>query len=52
MKLTQLVLIQSLEDEYEIDHSGHVPRTPATPGQVIKAADEGTVLSLNDQTTY
>ena len=52
MKLTQPVLIQRLEDEYEIDHCGYAPRTPATPRQVLKPADEDTALSLSDQTTY
>ena len=33
MKLTQPVLIQSLEDVYEIDHSGPVSRPPEAPGQ-------------------
>ena len=35
MKLTQPVLIQSLEDEFQIDLGGHIPQTAAAPGQVL-----------------
>ena len=43
MKLTQPVLIQSLEDEFQIDSGGHIPQTPAVPGQVLGPVIEGIV---------
>eukprot|EP00957_Ditylum_brightwellii_P201598 15326342-Ditylum_brightwellii.AAC.1 len=33
MKLTQPVLLQSYEDEFDLDEGGHAPKTPAKTGQ-------------------
>ena len=41
-KLTQAVLIQSLEDEFQIDSGGHIPQTPAAPGQILGPVAEET----------
>ena len=35
LKLAKPVLIQSLEDEFQIDSGGHIPQTPAAPGQIL-----------------
>lgn len=52
MKLTQPVLLQSLEDEFEIDHKGQVPKTPAPPGQVLPLVDTETIISPEEQTKF
>ena len=52
MKLTQPVLIQSLEDEFHIDSGDHIPQTPAAPDQVLGPVIEGTELEPEEQTMY
>ena len=42
MKLTQPVLIQSLEVEFHIHSSGPIPQTPAVPDHVLAQVIEGT----------
>ena len=52
MRLTQPVLIQSLEDEFEIPDIGQNPKTPAAPGQVLPPADEEILLPPDEQTKF
>eukprot|EP00957_Ditylum_brightwellii_P078625 5977616-Ditylum_brightwellii.AAC.1 len=40
MKLTQPVLLQSYEDESNLDKNGRVPRTPAKAGSVLSQDDK------------
>jgi hypothetical protein len=39
MKLTQPVLMQSYEDEFDTHDNDSPPRTPATPGEVLQKGD-------------
>jgi hypothetical protein len=51
IRLTQPVLLQSFEDEFEIPMFSEV-RTPAVAGQVLQSGSEGAIVSAEEQTTY
>ena len=50
MKITQLVLLQSFKDEFQLPDKAH--NTPAEPGQVLHEAKEGEILGDEEQTKY
>ena len=52
MKLTQPVLIQSINDEFDIPTCGQEPRTPAAPGQVLPPYDPSAPLSPEELTKF
>ena len=52
LKLTQLVLLQSYHDEFDLLNDGPDPRTPAEPGMVLMPCDEKDVLSWTQKTEY
>ena len=52
MKLTQLALIQSFQDEFGLEADGMKPRTPAVPGEVLQKGDKRNRLSHMDQGKY
>ena len=49
MKLTQPVLLQSFEDEFELTKRDY-PKTPAIPGEVLKPGED--VLDPEEQSRY
>ena len=51
MKLTQPVLLQSFEDEFEIPE-GKPPNTPAIPGEVLRSRTKTSLMSGEMQTKY
>ena len=51
LKITQPVLIQSFEDEFELPNGAH-PNTPAVPGEVLKSVEVRNHVSHKEQTTY
>jgi Reverse transcriptase (RNA-dependent DNA polymerase) len=51
IKLMQLVLIQSLKDEFEIS-DGEYPNHPGVPGSVLPAVIAGEELGEKDVKTY
>src|SRR5688572_6811902 len=52
MKLTQPVMIQSFQDEFEIETDGMKPRTPAVPGEVLQTSDDRNVMTQGEQKKY
>jgi hypothetical protein len=53
LKLTQPVLLQSFEDEFELPNVARIPTTPAIPGEVLRSAGNETSLLHSDmQTKY
>jgi hypothetical protein len=52
MKLTQPVLLQSYTDEFGIKEDDVVPKTPATPGEVLQKEEPENHLSAEQQQTY
>jgi hypothetical protein len=51
MKLTQPVLLQSFEDEFNLP-DGRTPNTPAEPGSVLKSGKEEDCISSREQKIY
>jgi hypothetical protein len=51
MKLTQPVLLQSFEDEFDLPEIP-TPTTPATPGDVLRAGTESSMLNDEMQSKY
>jgi hypothetical protein len=51
IKLTQPVLMQSFQDEFELDESDR-PRTPATPGEVLQKGQPEDEVPAVEQSTY
>jgi hypothetical protein len=51
IKITQPVLVQSLEDEFDLPE-GKPPRVPATAGQILITEPGGVNLSKEDSTMY
>ena len=51
MKLTQPVLLQSFEDEFELPE-GKSPNTPAVPGEVLRSGMETSMMSGEMQMKY
>jgi hypothetical protein len=51
MKLTQPVLLQSFEDEFDLPEI-KTPTTPATPGEVLRASNESSLLNDTMQSKY
>eukprot|EP00957_Ditylum_brightwellii_P167626 12760543-Ditylum_brightwellii.AAC.1 len=51
MKITQPVLVQSLEDEFDLDEHRHIPITPAEPGKVLSKG-EGNPLGKKEHSDY
>jgi hypothetical protein len=51
MKLTQPVLLQSFQDEFDIPE-GKVPSTPAIPGEILRSGMKGGMLSEAMQSKY
>jgi hypothetical protein len=51
MKLTQPVLLQSFEDEFDLPDT-KPPNTPATPGEVLRSGTETSMLSDVMQSKY
>ena len=51
IKVTQPVLVQSLEDEFDLP-TGKAPRTPVPAGQVLVKKDDGVNLDKRDTTKY
>ncbi len=51
-KLTHPVLIQSLEDEFNIPPGGKIPNTPAPAGEILIPGEEEVMLNPKEQTTY
>jgi hypothetical protein len=49
MKLTQPVLLQSLEDEFDQPPGTKTPTMPATPGEVLHLGTETRSSMLNDE---
>eukprot|EP00957_Ditylum_brightwellii_P081812 6224370-Ditylum_brightwellii.AAC.1 len=52
MKLTQQVLLQSYEDEFELNQHGLKPHTPAEMGSVLEREDGDEVLSKKEHSKY
>ena len=50
MKITQPVLLQSFEDEFQLPNQTY--DTPAIPGQVLQQSEDSDVLGEEDQTKY
>jgi hypothetical protein len=51
IKLTQPVLLQSYDDEFELP-KGESPRTPAIPGEVLQKGEEENQVSEKEQSKY
>ena len=51
IKLAQPVLIQKMEDEFQIP-SGKPPKTPAVAGLVLVRGDESQALGRKESTEY
>jgi hypothetical protein len=51
IKITQPVLVQKLQDEFELP-GGKTPKTPAVPGQVLVKGDGSNILKPQDATKY
>jgi hypothetical protein len=51
-KFTQPVLVQKLEDEYQVDVSAKPPKTPAVAGLTLVKGDESGQLNEKDSTEY
>ena len=50
MKITQLVLLQSFKDEFQLPDKTH--STSAEPGQVLQEAKKEDIIGDEDQTKY
>eukprot|EP00957_Ditylum_brightwellii_P142529 10859033-Ditylum_brightwellii.AAC.2 len=48
MKLIQPVLLQSFEDEFDLEDGGHTPKIPAKMGQVLSKGE----LEISNKERY
>eukprot|EP00957_Ditylum_brightwellii_P093910 7152097-Ditylum_brightwellii.AAC.2 len=53
IKITQPLLIKSLEDKFDLNKHGHghIPKTPTEPGTVLNKG-EGQVLNKKEHSNY
>eukprot|EP00957_Ditylum_brightwellii_P183602 13984625-Ditylum_brightwellii.AAC.1 len=51
MRITQPVLIKSLEDEFDLDKHEHIPKTPTEPETVLSKG-ENQVLNKKEHSNY
>ena len=52
IRLTQPVMLQSFQDEFNISTGGRLPNTPAIPGDHLVKGDEGTNVGADMQSHY
>ena len=52
MKLTQPVMVQSFQDEFELNAHGKYPMTPSEPGKLLSKGENKVTVSKEEQKTY